>query len=76
VPIAWTRGLQPDGTWSKDSPHEGEGGYIVFLGGNVSGFTKSLTDSPLQRYDGNGTTTNILEALPPGTRVGEYLGKK
>ncbi|MFH1498750.1 MAG: hypothetical protein ABII82_13095 [Verrucomicrobiota bacterium] len=72
TPVAWTRGLQPDGTWSKDSPHAGEGGYIVFLGGNISAFTRSLADQPLRRYDGNGTTTNILEALPPGSRVGEW----
>lgn len=72
VPIAWTRGLQPDGTWSKDNPYKGEGGYIVFLGGNISAFTKDLKSSPLQRYDGQGTTTNIMEALPPGSRVGEW----
>lgn len=72
TPVAWTRGLQPDGTWSKDSPHEGEGGYIVFLGGNITPFIKNLKDTPLQRYDGNGTTTNILEALPPGSRIGEW----
>lgn len=72
TPIAWTRGLQADGTWSKDSPHEGEGGYIVFLGGNITPFIKSLKDHPLRRHDGNGTTTNILEALPPGSRIGEW----
>lgn len=68
TPIAWTRGLQRDGTWSKDSPHGGEGGHIVFLGGNVM-FYRRLADAPLTRFDGSGTTTNILEALPPGTVV-------
>lgn len=72
TPVAWTRGLQPDGTWSKENPYQGEGGYIVFLGGNITPFIRDLKDFPLQRHDGNGTTTNILEALPPGARIGEW----
>jgi len=77
TPIAWTRGLQPDGTWSPDSPYGTEGGYIAFLGGNVS-FYKNLGSpsdrtSALTRFDGQGQTANILEALPPGTRIVSYL---
>ncbi len=71
TPIAWTRGLQADGTWSKDSPFEGEGGYILFFGGNVA-WHKSLQNGMLPRHDGTGTTSNILEALPPGSRIGEW----
>lgn len=74
TPIAWTRGLQPDGTWAKHSPYGTTGGYIAFLNGNAS-FYKNLNqqDGGLVRYDGKGTTSNILEALPPGCRVGEYV---
>jgi len=74
TPIAWTRGLQPDGTWAKHSPYGGEGGHIAFLGGNVRYF-RNLTDEggQLTRFDGQGQTANILEALPPGTRIGEYV---
>lgn len=73
TPIAWTRGLQPDGTWSAHSPYGTSGGYLMFLGGNVA-FFKNLTSGggELVRYDGKGQTANVLEALPPGSRIGEY----
>ena len=75
TPIAWTRGLQTDGTWSSDSPYETDGGFITFLAGNVA-FYKTLgttaATGQLTRYDGQGPTNNILEALPPGTRIAEY----
>lgn len=70
TPIAWTRGLRPDGTWSPHSPYGETGGWIFFLGGNV-GFFKNVK-SGLVRFDGKGSTSDILEALPPGTRIGEY----
>lgn len=74
TPIAWTRGLQPDGTWPKHSPYGGEGGYIAFLGGKVA-FYRNLSEAneQLVRFDGNGKTSSILDALPPGTRVSEYV---
>lgn len=73
TPIAWTRGLRPDGTWSPHSPHGTRGGHITFVGGNVQ-FFGNLTagGGELARFDGGGRTANILEALPPGTRIGEY----
>ena len=71
TPIAWTRGLQPDGTWALHSPYGRQGGHIVFLGGNVV-FYDNVRDQ-LARYDGRGVTSNILEALPPGARIGEYI---
>jgi hypothetical protein len=74
TPIAWTRGLRSDGTWSSNSPFGTDGGHIVFLGGNVQWF-RNLTakENQLLRFDGKGTTSNILEALPPGTRISEYV---
>lgn len=73
TPIAWTRGLQPDGTWAVHSPYGHEGGFIVFLSGNVK-FFRDMTEAggQLTRFDGEGPTANILEALPAGTRIGEY----
>jgi hypothetical protein len=73
TPVAWTRGLQPDGTWSADSPYGTSGGYIVFLDCHVA-FFKSLNQGKgeLVCFDGKGTTSNILAALPPGSRIGEY----
>lgn len=75
TPVAWTRGLQPDGTWSKDSPYGGEGGHIAFLGGNVS-FYKTLATSPLTRFDDpQATTTDIRQALPPGALIAEPIAQ-
>jgi hypothetical protein len=73
TPIAWTRGLQPDGTWAAHSPFGTDGGHIVFLGGDVRWFRDLKSPArQLERFDGKGKTSNILEALPPGTRIGEY----
>jgi hypothetical protein len=73
TPIAWTRGLQPDGTWAKHSPYGTDGGNIVFIGGNTEFYHKLSDDGGrLMRFDGKGKTANILEALPPGSRIGEY----
>lgn len=74
TPIAWTRGLQPDGTWAKHSPHGQHGGWIGFKNGTVVFFrTLGKDGGQLTRFDGKGTTANILEALPPGVRIGEYV---
>ncbi len=72
TPVAWTRGLQPDGTWAKHSPYGERGGHIVFLGGNIA-FYRNLTDDGGQLIRPDGTkTANILEALPLGCRISEY----
>jgi hypothetical protein len=73
TPVIWTRGLQPDGSWSKHSPYGTESGFITFLGGNTSGY-RNLSDDggQLLRFDGKGKTANILEALPPGSKISEY----
>jgi hypothetical protein len=68
TPIAWTRGLREDGTWDPATAvYGGDGGHIVFLGGNVT-FYQDLKTNPLRRADGQ-LTSNILEALPPNARV-------
>ena len=70
TPIAWTRGLQPDGTWAAHSPNGTEGGHIVFLGGNVA-FYRNTRDA-FTRFDGQGMSSDIRDALPPGTRISQY----
>jgi anti-sigma factor RsiW len=70
TPVAWTRGLQPDGTWTADSPYGGDGGHIAFLDGSVVYFGQ--VKNRLVRHDGKGGTSDIREALPPGARIGEY----
>lgn len=71
IPIAWTRGLRADGTWSTHSPYGTSGGHIVFLGGNVH-FYRDVKNE-LVRFSDGAPTSNILEALPPGTLIGEYV---
>lgn len=70
MPIAWTRGLQPDGTWAGHAPYGADGGHVVFLGGNVSFFRN--TKDAFERFDGKGKCSNILDALPPESRISEY----
>lgn len=71
TPIAWTRGLQPDGTWSKDSPYGGEGGHIVFLGGNVQFYRRlgSANDSRGELVARDGAATADIRAALPADAV-------
>jgi prepilin-type processing-associated H-X9-DG protein len=73
TPLAWTRGLRADGTWSPDSPWSGRGGHIAFLDGHVEWYDKiyaNATQGPtLFKYGTNQPTTNIHEALPPGAFI-------
>lgn len=77
TPLVWTRGLRPDGTWREDSPFAGEGGVMSFAGGNATQSQGPLGSSPyasqLVKWGTKTPTTNILEALPPGTRISEYV---
>lgn len=74
TPLAWTRGLQKNGRWAPDSPYKGKGGHIVFLDGHVKWFTSLTTSTPLLNHQTQKSTSNIFEALPPGTKVFDYQG--
>ena len=53
TPIAFTRGLEITGKWSETKGvYKGEGGYIAFLGGNVSFYKDTLGE------DGTGVLIN------------------
>ena len=71
TPIMWTRGLQSDGTWRKDAPFGDLGGNIFFAAGTVSKY-RSI-DGKLTAWGTGKPTSNIREALPPDTRIGEYV---
>ena len=71
APLVWTRGLSPDGTWRDDSPYYGTGGFIASAG--ESKFYTDLRKTPLHKWGTNEPTSNIREALPPGTRIDEFL---
>ena len=72
TPIAFTRGLKPDGTWDDNADGKGrsvygdEGGHIAFLGGNVQ-FYKDLgdTDATGRLTKTNGKpTVDLRQTIP------------
>lgn len=74
TPLAWTRGLLPYGTWSKNlSPYGEWGGFIVFNGGNLERYQE--IENKLTSFAGK-PTSNILETLPPGTRILQFTPKR
>jgi prepilin-type N-terminal cleavage/methylation domain-containing protein len=75
TPVAFTRGLNTNGSWEETSGvYKKEGGFVYFLGGNVA-FFKNLgtTDGPngdgeLVATNGN-KTINILTTIKASRRV-------
>lgn len=65
TPVAFTRGLQANGTWSAENGvYKDAGGHIAFLGGNVQ-FFPNLTEAATQLTLNNGRKgSNLLQALP------------
>ena len=65
TPVAFTRGLQANGTWSADSgTYRDAGGHIAFLGGNVQ-FFPNVTEAATQLTLNSGRKgTSLLQALP------------
>jgi prepilin-type N-terminal cleavage/methylation domain-containing protein len=62
TPIAFTRGLNPEGAWDRDrGVYRQEGGHLVFLGGNVQ-FYQSI-DNRLVNTHGR-STNDIRETIP------------
>ena len=72
TPILWTRGLQTDGTWRKDSPYGGAYGWVFFPGGQIEVYSGSIAGH-FFKWGTKEPTCNIAEALPPGTRISEYM---
>ncbi len=71
TPLAWTRGLQTNGAWRADSPYGTVGGFVFFAGNNLQYFKGSIRDG-FVKFGTQQPTSDILEALPPGTRISEY----
>jgi prepilin-type N-terminal cleavage/methylation domain-containing protein len=68
TPIAYTRGLQPDGSWDVNSGvYKDTGGYIAYLGGSVSfhNSTVGLFTSPTTGRK----VTDVRNAIPPAARI-------
>jgi len=65
TPVAFTRGLQADGTWSQaNGVYRDTGGYIAFLGGNVQ-FFPNVKEAATQLTLNNGRKgSSLLQAIP------------
>lgn len=75
TPVAWTRGLRPNGKWASltDTPpgvYGDKGGFIAFLDGHVKWFNNlNENGGLLTHYITRKPTSNILDALPPHASV-------
>lgn len=68
TPIAFTRGLQPNGSWDLNSGvYKDTGGFVVFLGGNVQ-FYNSTVDAFTSPTTGR-KVTDIRQAIPATARI-------
>lgn len=67
-PVAYTRGLQTNGTWDATTAvYKDTGGHIAFLGGNVQ-FYPNLTEAASQLTLNNGKKgSSIVQAIPFST---------
>ncbi len=81
TPVVWTRGLTGEGVWQGGAGQRAglygtEGGYIGFLDGHVE-FYRDLGEGggQLLDYETGRRTGDIREALPPGARVFDHLGR-
>lgn len=64
TPVAFTRGLRPDGTWDPVTGVYGDaGGFVAYLGGSVI-FHPSTATGKFRSYRTGRPTDNILHAIP------------
>jgi prepilin-type N-terminal cleavage/methylation domain-containing protein len=65
TPIAYTRGLGAGGTWNAATGvYKDAGGYVAFLGGNVSYYTS--VEGRLTSNGSNQPVTDLRQAIPFG----------
>jgi prepilin-type N-terminal cleavage/methylation domain-containing protein len=63
TPIAYTRGIanSSDGKWSETrGTYKADGGYIVFIGGNVSQYKNLGSAGSGELVNSDGSTTNVI----------------
>jgi prepilin-type N-terminal cleavage/methylation domain-containing protein len=65
VPVAFTRGLLPDGTWSAENGvYREAGGHIAFLGGNVQFYPNTQEAASQLTLNSGRKGSSVLQALP------------
>jgi hypothetical protein len=74
TPVVYTRGLQANGTWSPTSGvYRDTGGFIAFLGGNISFYPNVSTPATSPFLTNNTTSTSqtkpidVRQAIPFNT---------
>ncbi|MFI3290413.1 MAG: type II secretion system protein [Opitutales bacterium] len=72
TPLIWSRGLQPEGTWSvDDGVFEDAGGHIAFTDGSIKFYTslkdENTDEGILKKYKKSQRTFNISETIKGGT---------
>lgn len=77
TPVAFTHGLETTGKWktgtttNQGSSWNGEGGHIVFLGGNVAWYRDITGSNALVSRTGE-TTSNLINTLPAAPTATGY----
>lgn len=65
TPVAFTRGLQTDGTWNAASGvYKGAGGHVAFLGGSIQYFPNTAEAGNQFTLNNGRKGTSVLQALP------------
>jgi prepilin-type N-terminal cleavage/methylation domain-containing protein len=65
VPVAFTRGLLTDGTWSgENGVYREAGGHIAFLGGNVQFYPNTQEAASQLTLNSGRKGSSVLQALP------------
>jgi prepilin-type N-terminal cleavage/methylation domain-containing protein len=68
TPIAYTRGLQTNGTWLDTTGVFGKkGGFIAFLDGKVKWFDN--VQNKLMKADMTGTTSDLRDTIPSDAKI-------
>ena len=70
TPLAWTRGLQPDGSWSASILHSTE--RVASYSFSMVMSSSTSVDSALLNFETKEPTSDIAKALPQGAKILEY----
>lgn len=70
TPVAWTRGLMSSGAWNINSGvYKDTGGYIGFLGGNVSWYQNINNPQVLTSNNSNRKVNDVRQSVPTTCRI-------
>lgn len=76
TPVAYTRGIasSADGKWSATTgTYKGDGGHIVFIGGNVAFYKNLGTAQAGELINSNGATTYLIKQTVLRTKAVKFI---